>query len=153
VTDPALVGTWRGTKESAVITTGTPTGYHVLYTDNDGKTGEFDARMGRLGSSRVLDLQPVDPIPAANDVYKSLLLRAHGIVIIDSIGKVIQFHILEPDSLKAYLRRHPHALSHTMVGKSVLLTGSSIEIDRFLATYIRRAAALDELNVWQREVP
>ena len=152
INDPALLGTWRGAKESAVITARGANGYHVLYTEDGGKTGEFHGRMGRLGSSRVLDLQPVDPMPAASDTYKSLLLRAHGMVIIDSVGKVIQFRILEPDSLKAYLKKHPRAVSHTMVENAVLLTGSTVEIGRFLATYMQRSAVLDERNVWRREV-
>ncbi len=151
--DPRLLGTWRDAKESAVITAAGAGSYDVLYTDGDGKTGRFRGRLGRLGSHRVLDLQPDDPMPTASDVYKSLLLRAHGMVILDSIGEVLQFRLVGSDSLKAYLKKRPHAVPHTIVANSVLLTGSSVSTRRFLAAFVRRPGVLSELNVFQRGEP
>jgi hypothetical protein len=153
VYEPSLVGTWQGAKESAVITAASANSYNVLFTDEDGKTGRFSGRLGRLGAYRVLDLQPDDPIPAASDVYKSLLLRAHGIVIVDSIGDVTQFRLVETDSLKAYLKKRPQAVPHTMVGDAVLLTASSVQARRFLTAFVRRRGVLDKPYVWRRSVP
>jgi len=60
VSEPRLEGTWRRESESAVITP-SGNGYDILYTDDDGKTGRFHARVGRLGSYRMLDVQPEEP--------------------------------------------------------------------------------------------
>lgn len=153
VEEPRLAGTWHVPKESVVFTATGPGSFDLVYTDGDGKIGRFNARFGRLGSYRVLDLQPSDPLPTASDAYKSLLLRAHGIIIIDSVGDVIQSRMLDGDSLKAYLKRHPHAVEHVLVENAVLLTASSVKARRFLLAFVRKAGVLGKPDVWRRGVP
>jgi hypothetical protein len=150
IDEPRLAGTWKGAKESAVITPTGPGTFDLTYKDESGKSGQFHARFGRLGSLRILDLEPGDPAPAANDAYKSLILRAHGIIVVDSVTNVIQFRLLEVDSLKAYLRQNPQAVAHTLVADAVLLTASSAETHRFLAAFVQRPHVLSEREEWQR---
>lgn len=153
--DPRLLGTWvdGDGKDSAVITAGRANTYNVLFTEEDGKTGRFSGRLGRLGPYRVFDLQPDDPIPTASDTYKSLLLRAHGIVVVDSIGDVVAFRLIGADSLRAYLKARPRSVAHTIVGGAVLLTPSSAEARRFLMAFVGRRGVLGERNVFRRRVP
>src|SRR5688572_29674187 len=107
VDEPHLAGTWQDEegKETAVITTTGRGTFDVVYTENNGSVGRFHGRLGRLGSYRVFDLQPQEPIPAASDTYRSLVLRAHGVIVMDSIGNIMHFRMLNGDSLKAYLQR------------------------------------------------
>jgi hypothetical protein len=150
IDDPKLEGSWAGSKDSAVVTVTAAGRLAIVHTDNHGRVGHYAARYGRLGPYRVLDLQPVDPSPASNDVFKSLIIRAHGIVFIDSVGDSISFRIIEPDSLKAYLARRPRAISHVLAEGTVLLTGSSAESRKFLAAFAKRGGALSETNIWAR---
>lgn len=154
VAEPRLIGSWQDSsgKESAVITVAPENDYLLTYTDGDGKTGQFRARLGRLGPYRVLDLEPVDPIPNASDVYKSLVLRAHGVVIIDSVGAVLQFRLVQPDSLREYLRRSP-GVAHTPIGHAVLLTAPSPELRQFVQEFLGRPGVLDAPEVWRRRRP
>jgi hypothetical protein len=151
VNEPRLVGSWQDAeaREWVTITSTGASSYRVVYTDDSGETGEFNGRLGRLGLHRVLDLEPVDPAPNANDIYKSLLLRAHGIVIIDSVGTTLQFRIVQADSLKPYLERNAHAVAHTMLGAHVLLTAPSADVRRFLQEFIGRPG-VTETNKWRR---
>jgi hypothetical protein len=60
---------------------------------------------------------------------------------------------VETDSLKAYLKKRPQAVPHTMVGDGVLLTASSVEARRFLTAFVGRRGVLDKPTVWRRSVP
>lgn len=155
VDEPRLAGTWYDDveKDSAVITTTGRGTFDVVYTEKNGQVGRFHGRLGRLGPYRVFDLQPQEAMPAASDTYRSLVLRAHGVIVMDSIGRTMYFRMVNGDSLKAHLQRHPTETSHALVGQSVLLTASSPEVRRFLLAFLVRAGALGEPNVWRRRVP
>ena len=150
IDEPKLEGAWAGSKDTAVVTATAPGKFDIVHTDDHGRVGHYSARYGRLGPYRVLDLQPVDPAPASNDVFKSLLVRAHGVVFIDSIGDSIKFRIIEPDTLKAYLTKRRRAIKHVLAEGTLLLTGSSAESRKFLAAFAKRDGALSEMNVWAR---
>ena len=151
--EPALAGSWAGSKDTAVITATGVGRFDIVHTDDHGRLGHYTARYGRLGSFRVLDVQPVDPSPSSNDVFKSLIARAHGVVVIESLGDSIKFRIIEPDTLKSYLAKRPREVPHVLTEGTLLLTGSSAESRKFLASFAQRPGALSELNVWARKNP
>lgn len=155
--DPRLVGTWRDSaaKESAVIAAADADAYTVTYTDSDGKTGRFRARLGTLGRFRVLELQP-DKIPLEmSDAYKNLLLRLYAPLIIDSIGVELRFRLVEPDSLKAHLARQPRVIAHVVRREDelVVLTAPTASVRLFLATFLERRGVLSESEAGWRRVP
>lgn len=82
--DTRLIGSWHTDDgaERAVIAAAPEGGYTIGYADSEAKVGRFHARLGRIAMFDVLDLTPDDPAPQASDVYRSLLLRAHGLIII-----------------------------------------------------------------------
>jgi hypothetical protein len=150
IDEPKLAGLWTDRKETVEVTSTAPGNFHLVYTDEAGKVGRFSARYGRLGSYRVLDLQPDDPSPASNDSYKSLILRAHGIVFVASVSDSLRFQILEPDSVKALLSREPRKIAHAMTNGAVLLTASSEDSREFLRSFAGRPGALGEMNSFRR---
>ena len=153
--DPRLLGTWQDSSgnEFVVITALPPKGYALAYTDGDGKVGRFEALLGHLGQLLVLDVTPDDPALDASDLYKSLLLPLHGVVVIDSMVPKLRFRILEPDSVKRYLERQPNLISHEMRDDAVVLTAPTAALRTFLATIVRRRGALGEQAVWHRRSP
>lgn len=153
--DAALLGTWQDSTngESAVITRDGPTGYSVLYKDEDGRSGSFQAKLGRIASFRALDLKPVRVAEDRNDLYRSLLLPLHALVIVDSIGTTVQFRLLNADSVKSYLGQHPQEARHVVLDDGVLLTGPTTEVRHVLATILGQEGALGDLTVWRRVNP
>lgn len=157
VDEPRLAGSWQDAegRENAVISAA-PAGkgrFEITYTDKEGKVGRFEARLARIGNFRILDLQPAEPLPAANDVYRSMILRAHGALIIDSVTTVLAFRMIQTDSLKAYLKRNPQRIRHTLEDNSVLLTDSTEAVQRFVMELVRQPGYLDEGEVWRRRKP
>jgi hypothetical protein len=151
VREPRLAGTWRDNRETAVITTVDSVNFAVEYTDRNGKVGRFHARVGTLADYRVIDLQPDAPVQSANAVYESLLIRGHGLVVIDSVTDVLAFRILNADSVKSYLRRNPRSIKHTLIGEGVMITGTSEDASRAFAQLIRRKDFLGEASVFRRD--
>lgn len=150
--DARLIGSWQTTdgRERAIISAAPEGSYAIAYADNEAKAGRFHARLGRIGAYEILDLTPDDPAPDASDVYRSLVLRTHGIVIVDSIAGTLQTRMLHSDSLKAYLARTPNALAHAIVDSAVLITAPSSDTRRFLGDYLRRPGVLDDATSWRR---
>lgn len=152
VNDSRLEGTWIESKDrdSAVITAAGDRTYAIAYFENGGKKGSFEARLGTLGKFRVLDVQPVEPARDASDLYRGLLLRAHSLLVIDSLdAATLRFRMIESDSLRRFLERTPRAIAHR-IDDGVLLTAESPEVRRFLATFMSRPGALTEQSIWQR---
>jgi hypothetical protein len=155
ISDNRIIGTWQDErrKETATISVQADKKYRVVYTDEDGKVGRFIGMLGNVGAFQVLDLQPEEPVPAASDAQRSLLLRAHGVVVIASTGNVLKSRLLLKDSLVAHLNRPPTHTAHLTIANSVLLTASSTEVRRWLADILSRPGVLDEAGVWRRVSP
>jgi hypothetical protein len=153
--DPLLVGAWQdsSSKESAVITVLGKDRYRIVYTDDKGNEGRFDGVLGPVGGQRILDVQPEVSAIGANDLYKSLLLRLHGAVFVEAIEPRLCFRILDADSLKNHLERHPGTIAHVINDDGIVLTAPTAEVRRFLAAYLRRPGALGGRNVWVRRAP
>src|SRR6187401_3334085 len=60
--DPALVGLWaeENSKDTWLYEKVDDKSYRLTYTDGEGKKGEFQARLLKLGGFRFLDLYPED---------------------------------------------------------------------------------------------
>jgi hypothetical protein len=147
-----LSGTWQNSDstEHASIIRSDDGGYLITYSEKEGKTARFRASLGVIGGHTALDLVPVDDISDRPDVYKSLLLPLHGIVIIESVGESIRFRLLEPDAMKRFLADEPDAAGHVMQEGTLVLTGSTAELGTFFERLLARDDVLGEENVWHR---
>ena len=151
VVDPRLVGTWHSDDQQSVVIEERDSDYAIRYTENDGKAGSFDARLGRLGNRWILDLSPAgSSVATASDAYKALLLPLHTFVIIDAIGARMEASLVKSDSLEAYLAREPTAVGHTKVDDGLVLTAPTPELRAFLERYVNRPGVLDPA-VWTRQ--
>lgn len=152
---PTLVGTWTDSTDGervSIIAEGS-TGYSLVYRDSDGKSGQFHARLGRLGSHQALDIQPMELPDSLNDVYKSLYLPLHAPMLIQLTEDTLWSQVLEPDPIKDALGRNPTMTPHIAVSDAIVLTGSSLQVQHFLATMVQRPGVLGEISVWYRVAP
>jgi len=150
--DDRILGTWQDpdSGEKATIARAGDEGYLITYVEEDGKSARFHARLGKLAGRMAFDLVPVDDWNDSPDIYKSLLLPLHGLVIIDSVGEFVRFGLLEPDTIRRFLAQNPSAAKHIMQENLVLLTGSTAELQAFFGGLLARDGILGEEAVWQR---
>jgi len=159
VFDPALLGRWavEGDKDTAVIRPAGETGYLIEYTDEEGRPGWFEGRLGRLGDHMLLELSPAGPESGASDAYKALMLPASLQFVVAIEGGSIHAAQLEIDSLRAALRRgdqwtpHLQNVAHTAGGNDhLVLTGTTNALRVWLREYLERPGVLGDTAVWRR---
>ncbi len=165
VFDSALVGIWADSSsgERAVfsadggqyqITYSVPAPAIGMAVNTDRKQAVFVGRLFRLGEGIAMDVSPGTlPDSVSRTVpneYWSLMLPLHTVFWLMHRDNRLAFTSLEPDSLKAYLRRHPQAIGHALVDSTLVLTAPTRELQSFVLTYRRRQHVLADTTVWWR---
>lgn len=149
--DASLLGKWAevGSKDRITVSRGDANLYEIEYTDGTGKTGQFEARLGWLGQRTVLDVQPApresSPMPEA-----ASFIRGHILYAITIAPDTIKIALLDPKALRAAVKSKAVVLSSFDDHDQLVLTGSTDELRRALASYIERPGALDEPSRWRR---
>ena len=86
ITDPALIGTWedKETGETWTFSSCEKLKYSLVHIDSDGRKGEYDARLVKVGDKRFLDIVPVRSAIPQNDLYKDRFIATHTFIHIVS---------------------------------------------------------------------
>ena len=144
--DEALLGVWTDAEatESWSFTHSSGKEYKLVYTDENGKKGEFKAHLLKIDGKTFLDLTPVKPALAQNDFYKANLLTTHTFVLVTQTAPNAQIAYLEPDWLKAFLDKNPAAVRHEKISGEILLTASTKELQKFLLTHLTTPGAFSK---------
>jgi hypothetical protein len=151
--DTRLLGTWGEAdgKTRVVISRGDSNTYELAYTDGDGKVGSFEARLGKVGTRTVLDVQPAPreshPMPEA-----ASLIRGHMLYVLSIAPDSVLVSMLNRKTLREAMKSKSVALAGFDDGDQVVLTGTTAELNRAMAGYLDRPRALDEASTWRRVV-
>lgn len=134
VFEPALIGVWQqengestwafARKESNI--------YSLTYTDNEGRPGQFEARLIKLGDKYFLDLFPDEPQQSENAYYKFHLLRVHTFLKVSLDGSNLQLAGMDPNWLKRQLDVNRSAVRHETVNNMIVLTATPAELQKFV---------------------
>ena len=136
--DPTLVGTWidKETGESWTLLNCEKLKYSLIHVDSDGRKGEYDARLVRVGDKLFLDLVPVRVPIAQNDLYRDRFIATHTFIHIVARDSAIQISYVEPGWLKDFLANNPTAIRHEKVNGEIVLTSSPKETQKFLLEHM-----------------
>lgn len=154
--DAALLGRWRGAEstEFAVISGDSADGYSITLVDEDGGTGRFKGRLGRLGGLRILDVWPTQlDLSRDGAIYESLVLRLHSFAVLDRVtAEELVYRMVEPDSLEALLEREPLAVAHALAseGDGPVITAPTVDARRFFERLIRQRGMMTDSTRWLR---
>ena len=146
VFDAALLGVWTDAEatETWAFSSADDKGYKLVYTDESGKKGEFEARLLRIEGKTFLDLTPVRPALPQNDFYRANLIATHTFVQVVQGAPNPRIAYLEPDWLKAFLDKNPSAIRHEKLAGEILLTASTKELQKFLLTHLNTPGAFSK---------
>ena len=158
VFDPALIGVWRGegnSKETWAFEKAGDTEYKFVYTEEDGKTGRFEAHLLKLGNTRFLDFFPDEAgIEEMNrsGFYKVHLLRTHSFLKVTRIEPALQMAPLDLKWLREFLGKNPKAIRHHKIGEGdetqIVLTDSTAELRKFVEDHLKTEGAFgDAINL------
>jgi len=154
VFDPALIGVWRGegnTKETWAFEKAGDTEYKFVYTEDDGKTGQFEAHLLKLGNTKFLDFFPDESgIEDMNrsGFYKMHLLRTHSFLKVTQIEPALQMAPLDLKWLREFLGKNPRAIRHHKIGEGdeaqIVLIVSPPELREFVEKHLKTEGAFGE---------
>ncbi len=154
VFDPVLIGVWSETgdsKETWAFEKSGDTEYKLVYTENDGKTGHFEAHLLKLGTTRFLDLFPDESGIEEMDrsgFYKVHLLRTHSFLKVTQIEPALQMAPLDLKWLREFLGKNPKAIRHHKSGEGddaqIVLTDSTPELRKFVENHLKTEGAFGE---------
>jgi hypothetical protein len=143
--DPALLGTWyTGEGQSNfVFARADDKSYKAVYTDKDGKTGEFTIHLLELKNTKFLDFYPIGDSITQSDFYKGHLVPAHSFMRVDAIGPKLILCDMDYDWMKKYLEANPTALAHELIDenssgsdKELVLTASTADLQAFVLAHV-----------------
>jgi hypothetical protein len=137
-------------------------------TDKKMVSTRLTARLMRMGDARFLDISAGDDWTDSSWL-QLLLVNSHGLAKVSLDGDTLRVAFLDTDRLEGMLRDKRVVLSHDVVDASggaddpptrvnsqsrrVLLTATTPELQAFLATYARDAAAFGDRSQMRRQRP
>jgi hypothetical protein len=131
VANDAVVGKWvsKDGKVTAELKPGENNQYKLLYTNEEGKSGAFLVRFGKVGDNMVAELRADESFAeGANDEYRSLLLPLYTMIVINkSSPDRLEVTAISSDWLKKYTKDHADEIDVVNVGGQDLIVNSSTE--------------------------
>ena len=147
-----LIGTWYedpNSKEMWNFKKADPNTYELIYTDSDGKKGQFQAALGKLDNMMFLNLYPAEAEMEENDFYKWHLLPTHSFMKIDRIEPTLQMRAMDYDNLAEKLKENPDLIKHEKLeiqDDRIILTASTKELQQFIIKYAKTEGAFDDAS-------
>jgi hypothetical protein len=116
--------------------------YKLIFTDEEGRKGFFEAYMVKLEGKLFLDVFPgetpwelEDPNTVAWPYNTFFFLPSHTFIKIDSIEPQLKLRTTANSSMEKFLLEHPDAVEHIVVENRIVLTASTKELQAFILKY------------------
>ena len=154
VFDRSLVGVWvsddgDGHKDTWTLTKSGGNGYSMVSAD-DGEPARFEATLLRLNGQLYMDILPAEA-PVDNDLYRSVLIRAHTFAKISLEDDVLSMALMDPESLKRLTEGKSSILPQAKLEDGgVLITASTKELQEFVSEHSDDGTLFGEMERFQR---
>ncbi len=116
--------------------------YKLIFTDEEGRKGFFEAYMVKLVGKLFLDVLPgempwdiEDPNTVDWPYNTFFLLPSHTFIKVDSIEPELKLRTTANSSMEEFLQEHPDAVEHIVVEDRIVLTASTKELQAFILKY------------------
>ena len=127
--------------------------YKLIFVDNEGQKGSFDARLTKLENKLFLDVYPSEPPWDEEDPNKVewpyntfFFMPIHTFIKINGIEPELKLQLTDDDELKKLLKENPNSIEHTSIEDKFVLTASTKELQAFVLKYA------DDSRVFTEEV-
>ena len=114
----------------------------LVFVDNKGDRGLFDAHLVRLEDKLFLDLYPGEPPWGEEDPNKLVwpyntlfLLPAHTFIRVNGFEPGLKLQITDDDEMEKLLKEDPNAVKRESVEDGFVLTASTKELQAFVLKY------------------
>ena len=149
---PALVGTWEqkddGKRIGLWVFSGDGQHYQLTQTDEKGLKAKFAVIAGKIGTNVFLDftVRALEPENSINDLAAFSLFPAHTFAKLVKTEDALLLIGMDYDWLRQHLTENPKAVPHVFQEKRPLLTGSTEELQKFVAGHA------DDKEIFKNEI-
>lgn len=147
VFDSAILGEWRQPKsnETWQFTKRDNNSYNLVYTDEQGRRGQFIAHIAEIQGKRFLDIFPDESKLDGTGFYKFHLVPIHTIYLIRRTQPSIELAAIDYPWLDDYLAEHPQAIGYATFGGRKLITAATEDVQTFALAHLDAFAGPFEL--------
>ena len=134
VFEPALLGTWDGdgSGSSWQFAQAGENAYTLVFTDDSGRTGGFDAHLASINGRLFLDFFPQEPEIDANEFYMLHIMPVHTFALVELSEEELKLSVIDPNWLDELLAEEPGAVKHEIVMDFPVFTASTEELQAFV---------------------
>jgi hypothetical protein len=140
VFDPALIGGWNGGESKAnwEFTKKGEQAYRLVYASGEQKRA-FTAHLVKIDESLFLNLHPELPKRPTKESTKPQL--HHTFVLVKSISPTLQLSYMDAAWLKKHVEENPTAVRTERMGRRLVVTDSTEQLQAFLAKHRKTGEA------------
>src|SRR5436305_10998253 len=159
MSDSRLYGTWSDEEGDVTFSfeqgkeKGKEKEYKLVVKEKDGDkevSGEFDARVVRLGVFWFLDIYPRSS-KEGSDFYSVHFMRAHTITRVEIKQDSIQMAFLSASWLKAKIKENSIDTPYAKASDALLLTGTTEELQELVFRYANDDQAFADALLLERQ--
>ena len=156
-TDDALLGKWvsddgkvHGEMKAGAAGKGENHEYKLSYTNQQGETGNFLVRLGKIGDKTVAEVTADALPPTANDEARSLTMPLYTLFVIEVTSPKVSLRAIDIEWLKKYTRAHPDELDTIGPREDLIVNASTEAFQAFCIRHFKDDGMLSEANVFVR---
>jgi hypothetical protein len=155
--DSHLVGEWKEKSDAGdfpniwAFEQSTNKGYDLTVTEQ-GKTGKFSAHLFKLSDAQFLDLIPTDCNYATNqaELVAYSMFPGHLVMRVGQIEPELKIAACDYDWLAKYLETNSTAIAHLTESERLILTDSTVNLQKFLLNHAGTNELFKEYGVMVR---
>lgn len=139
--DQALVGTWVNEQETIKLEFSThgddPNAYSLVFSDDQGRQGLFEAHLLRLDNRRFINFVPAQ-LPGGDDAHNmpwphnaQFILPGNSFVIVDSLDEQLVVRLTDNNKFSDFLLANPDIIEYQQQNDRVILTAQTDDLQHF----------------------
>lgn len=156
--DARLIGEWQPNEKSEEAEAwrferAEDKAYKLTVTEEDGRYGEFTARLFKLKQELFLDLIPTECKYATNEasLVAASMIPGHLLVRVTQIEPELKLAFFDFNWLEKHLKANPKALAHRAAGESLVLTASIRDLQSFVLKHLGEDELFESPSVLTRK--
>jgi len=151
VYDPALLGTWseKGENEAWLFKKGKDNTYQLFIFDEE-SSGEFEARLVRLGDYLFLDIFPEEQ-QSGNVLYNLHMVQMHSFIKVSIEEDVLHLTPLDKEWFDTMMKQKKITIRHEKRDDLYVLTASTKELQEFVLKYADNEEAFEFGDLYRRK--
>ncbi|MGB7068717.1 MAG: hypothetical protein WBD22_04430 [Pyrinomonadaceae bacterium] len=144
--DDKLIGVWgeTDTLETWDFSKSSKLEYKLVQTDENGRKGEFSARLVNVKGEMFLDIVPIKTGFIQSDFYKDNLVATHTFAHIKVMGPTVYVSLIESGWLNKTVASDSGAIRHVKIADETLITSGPKEIQNFLVENLKTKGAFSK---------